>query len=55
MINVFVDKNKYSFEKGSSLEKIIKKIAPDDKNIIVAAIVDNKIRELNYKIKEDFK
>ncbi len=55
MINVIVNKNKYSFEKGSNLENIIKKISPDDKNIIVAAIVDNKIRELNYKIKEDCK
>lgn len=55
MINVEIDNKNYEFKKGINLENIMEKINHKDKNIIVAAIINNRIQKLSKKIDSDCK
>jgi len=54
-ISIFIDDEVYEYEKGISLEEITKKIESKNNNLIVAALVDNQLRELNFIIEKDCK
>lgn len=45
----------YKYEKGVSLETIAKKFQSKTKDLIVAALVDNQLKELNFTLEEDCK
>ncbi len=53
MINIRVNNNEYRFQKGINLAKIIEEINLENKDIVVAAVVNNKIRELYFKVEEN--
>ncbi|ANX02004.1 AAA family ATPase [Thermoclostridium stercorarium subsp. leptospartum DSM 9219] len=52
-ITVTIDGKKYSVTKGSTLEQIKNDFYSDSKSIVVAAYVNNEIRELTYAVTED--
>ncbi|NLM09789.1 MAG: nucleoside kinase [Clostridiaceae bacterium] len=52
-ITVTVEGKKYSIIEGTSLEKVKNDLYNENKSIVVAAYVNNKIRELTYPITED--
>jgi len=55
MIDVFVNNERQSMNKGKNLKELIDELNLENQDIIVAAIVNNNIKELNYKLKNDCK
>ncbi|MDR5659003.1 nucleoside kinase [Serpentinicella sp. ANB-PHB4] len=53
MINIKINEKSYEFTRGITLEEILMSLNKPDKKIIVAAKVDNNLKELNYIIDED--
>ncbi|MCC5910235.1 MAG: nucleoside kinase [Clostridiaceae bacterium] len=47
------DQGPYKYERGVSLEEISKDFQKDTEYLIVAAIVENQLKELNYTVDED--
>ena len=55
-ISITVDgKGPFKYKKGISLEEIINSFEIKDRPLIVAALVDNELRELNFILNEDAK
>lgn len=52
-IAAVIENKTYHYTKGISLEEISKEFQPKDKQLVVAALVDNELKELNYKLDED--
>ncbi|MFW5992064.1 MAG: nucleoside kinase [Halanaerobiaceae bacterium] len=53
MIRLNIEGNDYQFKSGITLEEIINSIDHPEKDIIVAAIVNNKVRGLSYNLEKD--
>ncbi|SNS76178.1 uridine kinase [Anaerovirgula multivorans] len=47
------DEGPFKYEEGTLLEEIIKDFQPKIKHLIVAALVDNQLKELKYTLDED--
>ncbi len=52
-IAAVIENKTYHYTKGISLEEISKEFQPKDNQLVVAALVDNELKELNYKLDED--
>lgn len=53
LITVSVGEQRYKVEKGSTIERLKEQLYPDKKSIIVAAYVNNELKELTNSIEED--
>lgn len=52
-VAVVIDNETYHYPKGIALEEISKEFQSKNRDLIVAALVDNELKELNYKVDED--
>lgn len=55
MVSVEIAGNKYDFTRGTTLEEIIERVEPEDKEIIVAGIINNQLCDLTTPVRDDCK
>ena len=52
-VAVVIENQTYHYPKGITLEEIAKEFQKQNRDLLVAALVDNELKELNYKVDED--
>ena len=52
-IEITINKSKYKYSKGITLEEVLTEHQQDMKHPVLLAKVNNRLRELSYEVKED--